>query len=116
RRRRAERQSHHAPARRGRRRRRGDALGLHRGLNSPFGMALVGNDLYVANSDAIVRFAYAPGATRITTPGTKVVDLPAGPINHHWTKGLIASPDGSKLYVTIGSNSNVAENGMEAEQ
>ena len=86
------------------------------GLNSPFGMALVGNDLYVANSDAIVRFAYAPGATRITTPGTKVVDLPAGPINHHWTKGLIASPDGSKLYVTIGSNSNVAENGMEAEQ
>jgi glucose/arabinose dehydrogenase len=86
------------------------------GLNSPFGMALIGSDLYVADSDAIMRFAYAPGTTKITTPGTKVVDLPAGPINHHWTKNLIASPDGSKLYVTIGSNSNVGENGIEAEQ
>jgi hypothetical protein len=86
------------------------------GLNSPFGMALIGNDLYVADSDAILRFAYTPGATKITSAGTKVVDLPAGPINHHWTKSLIASPDGSKLYVTVGSNSNVAENGIDAEE
>lgn len=85
------------------------------GLNSPFGMALVGNDLYVANSDAVLRFPYVAGDTRITAPGTKVVDLPAGPINHHWTKSLIASPDGSKLYVTVGSNSNVAERGMGVE-
>ncbi len=84
-------------------------------LNSPFGMALVGNDLYVANSDAIVRFSYREGERAITTAGTKLVDLPAGPINHHWTKDLVASPDGSKLYVTIGSNSNVAENGIEVE-
>lgn len=85
------------------------------GLNSPFGMAVVGNDLYVANSDAVLRFPYVAGDTRITAPGIKVVDLPAGPINHHWTKNLIASPDGSKLYVTVGSNSNVAERGMAVE-
>jgi len=85
------------------------------GLNSPFGMALVGNDLYIANSDAIVRFAYPPGATSITGPGIKLVDLPAGAINHHWTKNIIASADGSKLYATVGSNSNVGENGMAAE-
>jgi glucose/arabinose dehydrogenase len=86
------------------------------GLNSPFGMALVGNTLYVANSDAIVRFPYQEGETRITAPGVKVVDLPAGPINHHWTKNVIASADGSKLYVAVGSNSNVAENGIAAEE
>ena len=85
------------------------------GLNSPFGMALVGNDLYVANCDAILRFPYQPGNTRITVPGVKVTDLPAG-INHHWTKNLVASRDGRKLYVTVGSNSNVGENGMEAEE
>ena len=85
------------------------------GLNSPFGMALVGNDLYVANSDVIVRFSYTAGDTRISARGNKVVDLPAGPINHHWTKNLIASADGTKLYVTVGSNSNVAERGMEVE-
>lgn len=88
---------------------------LLEGLNSPFGMALVGADLYVANADAVMRFPYAVGDTRITAAGTKVVDLPGGPINHHWTKNLIASPDGSKLYVTVGSNSNIAERGMEAE-
>ena len=88
---------------------------LLEGLNSPFGMALVGNDLYIANSDAVLRFPYAPGDTRITVPGVQVVELPAGPINHHWTKNLIASPDGSMLYVTVGSNSNVGERGMEAE-
>ncbi|PTT73191.1 sorbosone dehydrogenase, partial [Pseudomonas sp. HMWF010] len=85
------------------------------GLNSPFGMALVGNTLYVANTDAVVAFPYVASETRITAPGRKLVDLPAGPINHHWTKSLIASRDGSKLYATVGSNSNVGENGMEAE-
>jgi glucose/arabinose dehydrogenase len=86
------------------------------GLNSPFGMALVGDVLYVADSDAVVRFPYHPGETRIAAPGVKVVDLPAGPINHHWTKNVIASPDGSKLYVAVGSNSNAAENGIAAEE
>lgn len=85
-------------------------------LTSPFGMALVGNDFYVANTDAVVRFPYEEGQTKITAAGTKLVDLPAGPINHHWTKNLIASQDGSKLYVTVGSNSNVGENGMENER
>jgi glucose/arabinose dehydrogenase len=85
-------------------------------LNSPFGMALVGTDLYVANTDAVVRFPYTEGATRLTAPGTKVVDLPGGPLNHHWTKSLIASRDGSRLYVTVGSNSNIAENGFDQEE
>ena len=88
---------------------------LLEGLRSPFGMALVGEQLYVANSDAVMRFPYATGTTRIQAPGATLVALPAGPINHHWTKNLIASPDGSKLYVTVGSNSNVAERGMAAE-
>jgi len=88
---------------------------LLEGLNSPFGMALVGNALYVANADAVLRFAYADGDTRITAPGVKLADLPGGPINHHWTKNILASPDGRKLYVTVGSNSNVAERGMAAE-
>jgi glucose/arabinose dehydrogenase len=85
------------------------------GLNSPFGMALVDNDLYIANSDAVLRFPYAVGDMRISAPGIKLVELPAGPINHHWTKNLIASQDGSKLYVTVGSNSNVGERGMAVE-
>jgi len=85
------------------------------GLSSPFGMALVGNSLYVANSDAVLKFPYVAGETRIKASGSIVVELPAGSINHHWTKNLIASADGSKLYVTVGSNSNVAENGMPAE-
>lgn len=84
-------------------------------LNSPFGMALVDNYLYVANSDAVLRFPYTPGETRINSAGTKVTDLPAGTINHHWTKNLIASQDGRKLYVTVGSNSNVAERGIAVE-
>ncbi|MGV8893420.1 MAG: PQQ-dependent sugar dehydrogenase [Burkholderiaceae bacterium] len=85
------------------------------GLHSPFGMALVGNDLYVANTDAVVRFPYKEGQTKITAPGVTLVDLPAGPINHHWTKNVIASRDGKHLYVTVGSNSNVAENGIDKE-
>jgi glucose/arabinose dehydrogenase len=85
-------------------------------LSSPFGMALAGGDLYVAATDAVLRFPYAQGQTRIDAPGTRVAALPAGTINHHWTKGLIASPDGSRLYVSVGSNSNVAERGMEHEE
>ncbi len=85
------------------------------GLNSPFGMALVGESLFVANTDAVLRFPYAAGSTHITEPGVKLVDLPAGPINHHWTKNVIATPDGKTLYVTVGSNSNVAERGMAVE-
>jgi glucose/arabinose dehydrogenase len=85
------------------------------GLRSPFGMALIGDDLYVANTDAIVKFAYAEGATKIAGPGTHLTDLPAGPLNHHWTKNIIASRDGSKIYATVGSNSNVGENGMAEE-
>jgi glucose/arabinose dehydrogenase len=84
-------------------------------LNSPFGMALIGDSLYVANTDAIVRFPYKAGDTRIGAAPVKVADLPGGPRNHHWTKSLVASRDGSKLYAGLGSNSNVAENGIEAE-
>lgn len=89
---------------------------LLQGLNSPFGMALVKDQLYVANTDALIRFPYQTGTQEITEPGKMVTDLPGGTLNHHWTKNLIASPDGSKLYVTVGSNSNVAENGIEAEE
>ncbi len=86
------------------------------GLNSPFGMTLVGNDFYVADTDAVLRFPYHAGDTHIAAKGTKLVDLPAGTINHHWTKNIIASRDGTKLFVTIGSNSNVGENGIDAEK
>jgi glucose/arabinose dehydrogenase len=86
------------------------------GLNSPFGMALIGETLYVANTDAILKFRYAPGAIFVSGPGKKLTDLPGGDLNHHWTKNIIASPDGKKLYATVGSNSNVAEHGMEVEE
>ena len=85
-------------------------------LNSPFGMTLVGNDLYVADTDRLLRFNYQSGDTTIKSQPIKVVDLPGGTLNHHWTKNVIASKDGSKLYVTVGSNSNVAENGMDQEE
>jgi glucose/arabinose dehydrogenase len=85
-------------------------------LNAPIGMALVGKTLYVADSDAVLKFPYRQGQTQISAQGTKLTDLPAGAINHHWTKSLIASPDGSKLYVGVGSNSNVGENGLQAER
>jgi glucose/arabinose dehydrogenase len=85
-------------------------------LNSPFGVALVGNELYVANTDAIVRYRYNPGDTKISDKGTVLTPLPGGPIDHHWTKSLVASRDGSLLYVGIGSNSNITENGMQAEE
>ena len=84
-------------------------------LNSPFGMALVENDFYVANTDGLIRYPYRQGQTQITAPGVKLADLPAGPINHHWTKNVIASRDGSHLYVTVGSNSNAGEIGLEKE-
>jgi glucose/arabinose dehydrogenase len=88
-------------------------------LHSPFGMALIGNDLYVANTDAIWRFHYASGDTKIDTqkyPPEKITDLAEGPINHHWTKNIIASQDGTKLFVTVGSNSNIGENGLDQEE
>jgi len=84
-------------------------------LHSPYGVAWVDGTLYVANTDAILAFPFTPGQTKITTPGTVLTDLPAGPINHHWTKAMVASPDGSKLYVGVGSNSNITENGMDVE-
>ena len=84
-------------------------------LNSPFGMALVGNMLYVANTDSLMRFPYQKGITQITASGTKVLDLPGGTLNHHWTKNVITNPADSKLYITVGSNSNVAENGFDKE-
>jgi len=86
------------------------------GLNSPFGMALVGDTLYVANTDAIVKVPYTAGAMRAGSTPQKVIDLPAGERNHHWTKNIIASPDGGTLYAAIGSNSNAAEHGLAEEE
>jgi len=86
------------------------------GLHSPFGITLVGSDLYVANTDAIVRYPYQAGQTRITAQPVRLTELPAGPRNHHWTKNVIASTDGARLYATVGSNSNVGEHGMEVEE
>jgi glucose/arabinose dehydrogenase len=85
-------------------------------LNSPFGMSLIGDAFYVANTDALVRFPYARGVTRIAAPGIRVAGLPGGRLNHHWTKSLIAREDGSKVYVGVGSNSNVGENGIGKEE
>jgi glucose/arabinose dehydrogenase len=85
-------------------------------LRSPYGVALVGDTLYVANTDAVLAFHYVPGATQITSPGIQLTDLPAGPIDHHWTKSMTVSADGSKLYVGVGSNSNITENGMAVEE
>lgn len=98
----------------------GDGVAEHRtifaqNLKRPFGMALTGGQLYVANDDAVVAFPYVDGQTSVSGPGRKVFDLPGGPINHHWTKNVVASPDGSRLYATVGSNSNIGENGMENE-
>ncbi len=88
---------------------------LLQGLNSPIGIALVADSLLVANTDAVMRFPYKPGELTITAAGTRLTDLPAGPLNHHWTKNIIASPDGRTLYAAVGSNSNVAENGIDKE-
>lgn len=88
----------------------------NKGLHSPFGMALLGDTLYVANTDAIVAVRSARGDTTIRTPSRKVLDLPGGTINHHWTKNILIAPDGSRMYVAVGSNSNAAENGMAKEE
>ncbi|MFL6786100.1 MAG: PQQ-dependent sugar dehydrogenase [Sphingomicrobium sp.] len=85
-------------------------------LHSPYGVAWVAGTLYVANTDAVLAFPFTPGQTRITAPGVKLADLPAGQMNHHWTKAMVATADGSKLYVGVGSNSNITENGMDAEE
>ncbi len=85
------------------------------GLHSPFGMALIGDHFYVADTDALLRFDYKAGDSKVASAGVKVADLPAGPINHHWTKNILASRDGKRLYITVGSNSNAGENGEEAE-
>ncbi|HWL46080.1 MAG TPA: sorbosone dehydrogenase family protein [Sphingomonadaceae bacterium] len=86
------------------------------GLDSPVGMAVANGQLYVAETSKLTRFPFTVGQTTITAPGVKVVDLPSRPLNHHWVKNVIASPDGAKLYVTIGSNSNIGENGMAVEE
>jgi glucose/arabinose dehydrogenase len=88
---------------------------LIEGLFSPFGMALVGSELYVANTDGVVRFPYLTGETEINEDAKQVVALPGFPIDHHWTKSLVASPDGKTLYAGVGSNSNVGENGLDKE-
>lgn len=85
-------------------------------LHSPFGMALIGETLFVANTDAVVGFPYETGANAIAAKGEVLTALPAGPLNHHWTKNIIASEDGARLYVTVGSNSNVGENGLDREE
>ncbi|MBB3912503.1 PQQ-dependent sugar dehydrogenase [Sphingomonas desiccabilis] len=84
------------------------------GLNSPFGMAVVGDWLYVANTDALVRFPFQVGQTRITANAEKVVDLPGG--GNHWTRNVVANPEGKTLFVTVGSASNIAEDGLEVEK
>ncbi|MBC6697105.1 PQQ-dependent sugar dehydrogenase [Hymenobacter puniceus] len=85
-------------------------------LNQPLGMLVLGDYFYVANTDGVLRYAYKPGQTKITGPGQKILDLPAGGYNNHWTRNLLASADGSKIYISVGSGSNVGENGMENEQ
>jgi glucose/arabinose dehydrogenase len=84
------------------------------GLNQPFGMTLIGPWFYVANTDALVRYRYEPGQLRITTPGEKLLDLPAGGYNNHWTRNVIGRPDGRKLYVSVGSATNVDVEGIDA--
>jgi glucose/arabinose dehydrogenase len=83
------------------------------GLNQPFGMALLGDAFYVGNTDGVVAFPYVAGASRITAPGRKLAEFKPG---GHWTRSLLPSPDGLKLFVGVGSSSNIAENGMEAEE
>ncbi|GAB3031427.1 PQQ-dependent sugar dehydrogenase [Spirosoma pulveris] len=85
------------------------------GLNQPFGMLVLGNSFYAANTDGIMMYDYKPGQTKITAPGKKILSLPAGGYNNHWTRNLLASPDGKKIFVSVGSGSNVAEHGIENE-
>ncbi|WP_018619717.1 PQQ-dependent sugar dehydrogenase [Spirosoma luteum] len=85
------------------------------GLNQPFGMLVLGNSFYVANTDALMRYDYKPGQTKLTTPGQKILNLPAGGYNNHWTRNLLSSPDGKKIYISVGSASNVGEHGPKEE-
>lgn len=85
------------------------------GLNQPFGMLVLGNSFYAANTDGLMQFPYKEGQTKLTVPGKKILELPAGGYNNHWTRNLLASPDGKKIYISVGSGSNVGENGMEHE-
>jgi glucose/arabinose dehydrogenase len=85
------------------------------GLNQPFGMLIIGNTFYVANTDGVLTFAYKSGQTKINGPGKKIINLPAGGYNNHWTRNIITNADSSKIYVTVGSGSNVGEHGMENE-
>lgn len=85
------------------------------GLNQPFGMLVLGNHFYVANTDGLLRFPYQPGQTKMTATGQKILDLPAGGYNNHWTRNLLASPDNSKIFITVGSGSNVQEHGPANE-
>ena len=86
------------------------------GLNQPFGMLVLGNSFYAANTDGLMRYDYKPGQTKITTPGKKILDLPAGGYNNHWTRNLLAGPDGKTIFISVGSGSNVGENGPENER
>ena len=88
---------------------------LLQGLNRPFGLTLLGNSLYVGNTDALMRYPYQPGQLRITARGEKLLDLPAGGYNNHWTRNVIPSRDGRKLYVTVGSATNVDVEGIDAQ-
>ncbi len=85
------------------------------GLNQPFGMLVLNNQFYVANTDGLLAFPYQPGQVKSTDSGKKIIDLPAGGYNNHWTRNLLASPDGKKIYISVGSGSNVGENGMDKE-
>ena len=85
------------------------------GLNQPFGMLVIDDCLYVANTDAVMRYSYKKGQTKITEMGEKIVDLPAGKVNRHWTRNIIANDDNSKIYIAVGSGDNVGEKGMEHE-
>jgi glucose/arabinose dehydrogenase len=85
------------------------------GLNQPFGMLVLGNSFYVANTDGLLQYPYQTGQTKMTAAGKKILDLPAGGYNNHWTRNLLASPDGKKIYVSVGSGSNVGEHGEANE-
>ncbi len=90
-------------------------LTKNEGLNQPFGMLVIGDWLYVANTDAVVRYPYKVGQTKITVMGEKIADLPAGEVNRHWTRNIISNADNSKIYIAVGSGDNIGEKGMEHE-
>jgi len=90
-------------------------LTKNEGLDQPFGMLVIGDWLYVANTNAVLRFPYKPGQTKITEKGEKIADLPAGDVNQHWTRNMVANQDNSKIYIAVGSGDNIGEKGMEHE-